>query len=685
MSKLEQLTAKFDRTKFANLHEELSMSEYLERVYQNPKIIRNAYQRLYDMIASMGTEKINRYHKTINKYKFFDDPSIEHPVRGNYEKLEDFVRVIKGAAGNYGPQNRILLLVGPVGSSKSTIVRRIKRAMEIYSRTDNGAWYTYKWRNLGDLYIQNEDECPMNEEPLKLFDVNTRKEILKDLNKIHLELYPEKERSDVYPLSIEGDVNPRCRFYLNELLKRYEGDLQKVFDEHITVVRKVYSESDRVGIGTFQPKDEKNQDATELSGDINFRNVGHFGKDSDPRAFNFDGEFQVANRGVCEFIEVLKLAKEFLYDLLGATQEHQIKPKKFSQVSIDEVIIGHTNIPEYDKLKSDDFMEALRDRTIKVDVPYLLEWSQERKVLEDTYNPKTVRQHIAPHTLSIASLFAITTRLSLTDEISLVDKAKVYDGQAVNGWNQDRIMELRKKHDGVEGISSGISARYIQDKIANCLSNNHSYVNVFMVLNEIESGLQHSSLVNKKHIDQYTNCLAEVRKEYNEILKGEVQRALVGDPDAAQRLCENYIDNIMASLHKQKIKNPFTGKEEEPNERLMRSIEEKIAVSDRMSDDFRQQIGLFIAAMTREGKQFRWDSNEKLRRALEKKLFEDTREYIKLSSLNTDTAGVVDPETQQRIDIIKKRLVDYHGYNNESAADVLNYVGQLFQQGDIIE
>ena len=102
------------------------------------------------------------------------------------------------------------------------------------------------------------------------------------------------------------------------------------------------SEKDRIGIGTFQPKDEKNQDSTELTGDINYRKIAEYGSDSDPRAFNFDGEFNIANRGIIEFIEILKLDVAFLYDLLGASQEHKIKPKKFAQTDIDEVIAGHS-------------------------------------------------------------------------------------------------------------------------------------------------------------------------------------------------------------------------------------------------------------------------------------------------------------------------------------------------------
>ena len=182
--------------------------------------------------------------------------------------------------------------------------------------------------------------------------------------------------------------------------------------KHIKVRRLILSEKDRVGIGTFQPKDEKNQDSTELTGDINYRKIAVYGSESDPRAFNFDGEFQVANRGIIEFIEMLKLDVAFLYDLLGASQEHKIKPKKFAQTDIDEVIIGHTNEAEYQKLVNNEFMEALRDRTVKIDIPYITRLSEEQKIYVKSFSKDRVRDiHIAPHTLEMAAMWAVATRL----------------------------------------------------------------------------------------------------------------------------------------------------------------------------------------------------------------------------------------------------------------------------------
>lgn len=687
---LSKIASKFNKEIFQKLNEEMSFSQYVDLVYENPKLARTSYQYLYDMIMSKGTRKIERYRRTYIHYNFFDDSEI--PIFGLEETLHQLVQFFRGAAGGYGPERRVLLLHGPVGSSKSTILRSIKRGLEKYSLTDEGAWYTFKWVNLptgkeDGIYTSSEDESPMHEDPLKLLPLDIRKEVLEDLNKILTKKTPDKEKSNSYKLFIDGELDPRSKKFMQELLLRYNGDWGKVVENHIKVVRKTHSESDRIGIATFQPKDEKNQDSTELTGDINWGKLPHFGTDSDPRAFNFDGEFCVGNRGIVEFIEVLKLAKEFLYDLLGASQERSIKPKKFPQVSVDTVLIGHTNNPEYEKLKNDQTMEALRDRTVKIDVPYLLRWSEELKILEHYYGNGRVKQHIAPHTLEIAALWAILTRLQddKDSKITLVEKAKLYDGKSLPGWTEDSVKELRDKYPD-EGISVGISCRYVQDKISNCLSSHYDYINFFMVLNELKSGIDNQSLLNNEEDkSRYIACIDLVRKELDEMLKNEVQKALVGDEHAIERLCSNYIDNVMAYINGTKIKNPFTEQDQEPDERLMRSIEEKIDIPEVGADDFRRMLAGFIGHLAHSHKEFKWDSNPQLKKALEAKLFEDTKDHIKLSALNIKGATVVDKEIQEKIDAVKKRLIDQYGYNEKSATDVLDYVGSIFARGDVAD
>jgi len=687
-SQLDRWASKFDRQLYNELHREMSFGEYLDLIYENPKLIRTAYQRIYDMIMSKGCYEYEEYRKKLVHYNFFDDEKI--PIFGIENALDELVKFFRGAAGGYGTEKRVLLLQGPVGSAKSTICRLLKRGMEKYSREEDGMWFSYKWVNLptgpDGVFVQDTDMSVMNDDPLKLVPLDFRQDILDEINQKVLDETPPEKHKELYTLRCDGEMNPRCERFMSELLARYDGDWRKVVDNHIVVVRRTYSEAKRIGIGTFQPKDEKNQDATELTGDINYRQLPHYGSDSDPRAFNYDGELNVANRGLVEFIEILKLDEAFLYDLLGASQEQQIKPKKFSQIPVDIAIIGHTNPPEYERLKNNQYMEALRDRTVKIDIPYLLKWKDEINVLKQSYGPHKVRQHVAPHTIEMVALWNILTRLEDDKEgkLDLVQKAKLYNGEMLPSYTPDSVKELMDKHP-TEGMH-GVSVRYAQDKFANCLANHHPYVNVFMVLDEIREGLDSSSLINRKEeLGRYLAAVDLVIKEYTEIVKDEVRRALVGDEESVIRLCANYIDNLMAYVHKRKIRNKVTNRDEPPNERLMRSIEEKIEVPSGGIDDFRKMISSFIGDLSLRGEQFSWKSNSELRKALEAKLFEDTKDHIKLSTLSAAGASVVQPDIQEKIDALKYRLIKQYGYNEESARDVLEFVGSIYARGEMAD
>jgi serine protein kinase len=667
---------------FRNFHWEGSFADYLDLVKKKPQIVRNAFQRMYDMVLSWGTASYVEYKKNIIRYKFFDDPidNGKDAVFGLDVPLMKLVHFFKSAAYGYGTEKRVLLLHGPVGSAKSTIARLVKKGTERYSRTDEGALYTFRWldENGKDQILGNQTEmpCPMHEEPLKLIPEELRSKFLEELNK--------GNKTD-YKVTITGDLCPACRFVQREFMKRYQGDLTKVL-QHVKIERLILSEKDRIGIGTFQPKDEKNQDSTELTGDINYRKIAEYGSDSDPRAFNFDGEFNIANRGVVEFIEVLKLDVAFLYDLLGASQEHKIKPKKFPQTDIDEVILGHTNEPEFKKLQNNEFMEALRDRTVKIDVPYITKLKEEIKIYEKDFNSSKIKgKHIAPHTVEVAGMWAILTRLEQPKKanLSLLQKLKLYDGKTLTGYTEDNVKELRKEamREGLEGISP----RYVQDKISNALVNDKSgeigCVNPFMVMNELEGGLKHHALVGSdEKRREYKELLAVVKQEYEDIVKNEVQRAISADEDAISKLCANYIDNVKAYTQREKVKNKYTGQDEEPDERLMRSIEDKIDIPESRKDDFRREIMNYIGALAIEGRIFDYKTNERLHKALELKLFEDQKDTIKLTSL---VSNVVDRATQEKIDVVKTRLIKNYGYCEICSTDVLNFVASIFARGDV--
>ncbi|RDV38468.1 serine protein kinase [Bradymonadaceae bacterium TMQ3] len=676
-SLLHKIGRHHDIDEYRELHWEGSFEEYLDLVREDVRVTRNAYQRIYDMVMSYGTEEYIDNKKKIVRYNFFKDEITggADAIYGLDIPLMRLVNVFKAAANEYGTEKRIILLHGPVGSSKSTIARLLKKGLEEYTRTEDGRLYTFSWVMPKELqHLTGGQEVlhdPMNEEPLKLIPQEWRAGALEELG-----------IENVSSIRVRGDLNPASRFIFKELMRHYGGDWSRAM-EHVRVRRMLFSEKDRVGIGTFQPKDEKNQDSTELTGDINYRKIAIYGSDSDPRAFNFDGEFCVANRGIIEFVEILKLDVAFLYDLLGATQERKIKPKKFAQTDIDEVIIGHTNEPEYRKLLGNEYMEALRDRTVKIDIPYITKYQEEIRIYKKDFNNQRVKgKHIAPHTIEMAAMWAVLTRLEdpKKHDLTLLQKLKLYDGKSLTGYTQDNVKELRKETLR-EGLT-GVSPRYIQDKLSNALVSDktESSINPFLVLNELEGGLKNHSLIsNEEERGRYRELLAVVKQEYEDIVKNEVQRAISADEDAISKLCANYIDNVKAYTQKEKVRNKYTGQYEEPDERLMRSIEEKIDIPDSRKDDFRREIMNYIGALAIDGKQFTYQTNERLRKALELKLFEDQKDSIKLASV---VSNVVDRDTQEKIDIVKQRLIRDYGYNEESATDVLNFVASIFARGD---
>lgn len=671
---LSSLRQQLNLNDYRKKHWEGGFDEYLDIVAEHPEVTRSAYQRLYDMILSHGTEVVYEQKEKITRYKFFTEFAAAHgdAIYGLDRPLMHLVNAFKSAAKGYGTERRVLLLHGPVGSSKSTIARLLKKGLEQYSRTDEGMVFAFSWKGEAP---GTWHKCPMHEEPLHLVPFDLRPSVLSRLN--------EGIKPGQQEVTITGDLCPFCRQMYNERLAKYDGDWNRMLEE-VKVYRLMLSEQDRVGIGTFQPKDEKNQDSTELTGDINYRKIAEYGTDSDPRCFNFDGELNIANRGLVEFIEVLKLDVAFLYDLLGASQEHKIKPKKFAQTDIDEVILGHTNEPEYRRLQNNEFMEALRDRTVKIDVPYVTRLKDEIRIYEKDFNQDRVKgKHVAPHTIEIAAMWAVLTRLVQPKHanLTLLQKLKLYNGKTLPGFTEDNVVEL--KREAVSEGMTGISPRYIQDKISNALVAHpeESCVNPFMVLRELETGLRHHSLITSQ--EQLQHCrelLSVVKEEYEDMVKNEVQRAIAADEDALTRLCSNYIDHVKAYTQREKVRNRYTGNYEEPDERLMRSVEEKIDIPEGRKDDFRREIMNYIGALAIDGKKFDYKTNERLQKALELKLFEDQKDTIKLTSL---VSSVVDKATQEKIDVVKSRLIRNYSYCDICATDVLSFVASIFARGHV--
>ena len=615
-----------------------SFRDYFELVAQNPRIAQLSHARINDMIHGAGIEKLNEGTRDeIARYNFFATE-----LFGIEEPIARIVEYFKSAAQRLEVRKRILLLMGPVGGGKSTIVTMLKRGLEEYTRTEGGAVFAIK-------------DCPMHEDPMHLIPQELRAEIEKH-----------------YGIYIEGDLCPQCRYALEH---EYGGR-----HEDVRVQRILFSEKERVGIGTFAPSDPKSQDITELTGSIDLSTIGEVGVESDPRAYRFDGELNIANRGLMEFVEMLKVDEKFLYSLLTLSQEQNIKTGRFAMIYADEVILSHTNENEYISFAGNRKSEALQDRIILVRVPYNLRVSQEERIYHKLLHQSEVLRnvHIAPNTLKVAAMFAVMTRLEepKRQNVDVVKKMKLYDGEDVEGYKSKDVREL--KDETVREGMDGISPRYIINRLSSALVRDGvTCINPIDALRAIKDGFEQHTGISPDQRERYLNLISAARKEYDELAKIEVQRAFVYSfEEMARTMCNNYLDNVEAYCNKERIKDPITEEEIDPDEQLMRSIEEQIGISENAKNTFRQEILIRISSYARKGRSFEYNSHERLKEAIEKKIFADLKDVVKI----TTSAKTPDPDQLRRINEVVDRLVKDGGYCPVCANELLTYVGTLLSR-----
>lgn len=489
-----------------------------------------------------------------------------------------------------------------------------------------------------------------------------------------LHLIPEHLRKDFYEqygIRIEGSLSPLNAMRLET---EYGGRIEDVVIERIFL-----SEDKRVGIGTFTPSDPKSQDIADLTGSIDFSTIAEFGSESDPRAYRFDGELNKANRGMMEFQEMLKLDEKFLWHLLSLTQEGNFKAGRFALISADELIVAHTNETEYRSFIANKKNEALHSRIIVMPIPYNLKVSEEERIYQKMISESDMAHvHIAPHALRVAAIFSVLTRLEVSKKqgIDILKKMRLYDGENVEGYHSHDVDALRKEFPN-EGMS-GIDPRYVINRISSAIIRKDvPAINALDVLRSLKEGLDQHASISDEDREKYLNYIAIARREYDEIAKNEVQKAFVYSyEESAKTLMDNYLDNVEAFCNKNKLRDPMTGEEMSPDEKLMRSIEEQIGVSENAKRAFREEILIRISAFARKGMRFDYNSHERLREAIQKKLFTDLKDVVKI----TTSTKTPDEAQLKKINEVVVRLIDEHGYNSISANELLRYVGSLLNR-----
>jgi serine protein kinase len=618
-----------------------TFAQYLEMVVQDPRLARLAHARIADMIEAAGVQDAAASapaHASATAgqarrhYAFFADE-----IFGQDEVLEQVVDYFRSAGAGLDIRRRILLLMGPPGTAKSSLLVLLKRGLERYSRTDEGAMYGIV-------------DCPLHEEPLHLLGPEARDQLW------------AKHR-----IRVEGDLCPVC-----EWRREHEWhDLAEVPVERVT-----YSEARRIGLGTFTPGDPKVVSLEDLVGSLDLVKVAQYGSEAHPLAYDFRGAAEVASRGILELVEVLKLQPELMYPLLTLAQEQQIKAGRFALFYADEAIIGHSNEAEYRRFAAEKKNEAIQSRMFVIKVPYVLRVDDEVRIYEKMLRASATATHVAPHTLRVAAMWAILSRLSKSAKYAPMAKLKMYNGEATAEHTPREIEDLREEGRRADEGMSGIGPR----QVINCLANAMARKDV-PCLNPIDairalrdSAEHHVGELSREQADEW---LKAATSEYREIATQEVQRAFIEEFDtAAQTLLLNYLDNAQAYLNEDRVRDPLTGEDLPPDERLMRQIEEAIAVAEPGKKEFRREILMRVGVLARKGEVFRWDSHPRLKEAIEKKLFGDLSGTMKV----TITTRTPDREQQARIEGVKRKLVERYGYCPHCAEAVLQFVGHMLQR-----
>jgi serine protein kinase len=595
---------------------------------------RPAAARIYDMLLAAGVEELEEEGGGVRgrrrgggarvRYKFFADEffgieEIEHQI----------VRYFHAAAKGGEEARQVLYLVGPVGAGKSSLVEALKRGVE----------------RSGPIFAL--DGCPMQEEPLHLIPQHLREEF-----------------SEALGIPIEGDLCPVCRWrLLHEFDKRYE-------EFPVTLVR--ISARARRGIAVVPPVDPNNQDTSVLIGSEDISKLDRYPED-DPRVLSLNGAFNRGNRGIVEFIEIFKNETEYLHAIITATQEKRIPaPGKHPMIDFDGVIVAHSNEAEWNRFKADHTNEAILDRIVRIEVPYVLRLDEEVKIYRKIIRRSQFDVHIAPHTIEIASMFAILSRLRPTAKCSLMTKLRLYNGEEVLEAGKSKqvdVEELREEFPD-EGMK-GISTRFIMKALDNAMTESHNNcINPLSMREALIAMVKSADLADDERARLLGYLRETLHKEYLKILEKEITKAFVHSyREQAETLFQNYIDHAEAYVNKTRVQDPETHEELEPDVSLLKSIEEQIGISGSAADGFRQDVTAYMFSLLRRGQKIDYTSYEPLREAIERKLMASVRELSRIIT----KARTRDKEQQEKYDTMVKELIENHGYCPHCCEVVLRY------------
>ncbi len=605
---------------------------------QDPlRLTRNSHQYVWDMLRHISSKESGAQEQNAC-YRLFSDE-----LFGIDDALERATDYFKAASAGSEVGRRLLLLLGPPSGGKSTMVILLKRGLEEYSHTEEGALYAVKG-------------CPIKESPLHLIPHTLRGSF-----------------RETYGVEISGEICPYCRVRLEQ---EFGGDFMK-----FSVHRIFISEAGREGIGTYAPHDPTTADIADLVGSVDLSKVSKYGDEGDPRAWSWSGAVYAASRGILEMIEILKVKREFLYLLLTLTQEKNVKVSRFPLIYLDETILAHTNLAEFHKFLQERENEALLDRMVIVKVPYTLSYKDEARIYTKLISaaPHFRETHLDPHALQVAAVFAILTRLHKSERegLDLSKKLRLYAHEEVEGVSSSESDRIRAETPE-EGMS-GVSPRFVINALSKAITKSEMQSLTSMdVLLALKDAIESDARMEAKQKRQWLDFLVVARKDfYNHWVKEDVHKALFASfEQEAQTLLEKYLDEVEATLDHREIVDPITGETRPPDERFLRSVEEKIHISESGKLSFRQEVVRKAMIAYKQGAKFTLDSHARLHEAIEQYLFEERRDVLRLVT----SSKRPDEEAKQKISAVQRRLVEEYGYDEYSAKEALNYVTTLLSQ-----
>ncbi len=608
--------------------EEMSLQEYLNLCKEDPKVYANAAERMLDAIGEPEVvdtaldPRLSRIfsNKVIKRYPAFSE------FYGMEEAIENIVSYFRHSAQGLEEKKQILYLLGPVGGGKSSLAERLKHLMERIP------FYAIKG-------------SPVFESPLGLFNPAEDGEIL-------------EQEFGIPQRYLRGIMSPWAVKRLHE----YGGDITQ-----FRVVKLYPSILDQVGIAKTEPGDENNQDISSLVGKVDIRKLEEYPQ-HDPDAYSFSGALCHANQGLMEFVEMFKAPIKVLHPLLTATQEGNYNSTEgMGAIPYDGILLAHSNESEWQTFKNNKTNEAFIDRVYIVKVPYCTRVAEEVHIYEKLLENSSLNEApCAPDTLLMLAQFSVLSRMKEPENSSIYSKMRIYDGENLKDTDpRAKSLQEYKDNAGVNEGMDGLSTRFafkILSKVFNFDPTEVAAnpVHLMYVLEREISQQQFQTEVQ----DRYLGHLKEyIVPKYIDFLGKEIQTAyLESYSEYGQNIFDRYVTYADFWIQDQEYRDPETGDildRQSINEELEK-IEKPAGISN--PKDFRHEIVNFVlrARASNNGKNPAWNSYEKMRSVIEKKMFANTEDLLPVISFNPKASS----DDQKKHGEFVKRMIQ-RGYTEK--------------------